>query len=648
MSENGPFQALGEKIDIGTMTVNNRIAMAGMATGFFTKEGFLTERAKNYYEARARGGAGMVIVEATCVDFPRGHSPYRPVIDSDAALSGLSELARSIKSYGAKVAIQLYHAGRIARHQVTGFEPVAPSPIPYPIAGVKQAVLPKELTVEEIAEIVDLFSLAAGRAKRAGFDGIEIHAAHAYLLAQFLSPSSNKRQDSYGGNAENRARILVEVLSAVRKSIGSDYPVWCRITGQEYGIDDALTLDDARVTARMVNDLVDAIHVSGWGYGRSSASLVYLPDIPGALLPLAAEIKKVVTVPVIAVGRIDPTLGAQAIEEGKADIIALGRSLIADPEVPNKILSGNLEDTRPCIACFHCSDITDTSSISIECAVNASAGKEGELQLRPVKEGKKIAVIGGGPAGMEAAYALAHRGHKVVLLEKESRLGGQLALGSVTPRKKAWVGPYLAFLENQVRKSRVDVKLNTEADPALIEALQPDVVVVATGAEPLVPDIPGVDMAHVVTAFDILAGRVEAGKRVVVVGGGSTGCETAEFLHEKGREVIIIEMQPELASDLGPRAKLRLQLIMESLPITYHTAKCTEIKKGGISVMTQDNKEHFVRADTVVLAVGTRQSNVVFQSLRARGFDTLLVGDAWHVGNVSGAVSGGMQIGYTL
>jgi 2,4-dienoyl-CoA reductase-like NADH-dependent reductase (Old Yellow Enzyme family)/thioredoxin reductase len=636
------FSKLFEPIAIGAMTVKNRMVVPAMGTGFPTPDGLITQQALDYYEARAKGGAGMVIVECACVDFPRGiHASRRLVIDNDATLPGLTALSGVIKKHGARAIMQLNHAGRMGKSRLTGIQPVAPSPIPAP-----QGEMPRELGVDEISGIVTLFAQAASRARKAGFDGVEVHAAHGYLLATFCSPCSNKRQDRYGGSVENRARMLVEVLTAIRKSVGDEYPLWCRINGQEYGAEDGLTLQDGQTVARMVNGLVDAVSVSVRGYGLSS--LVNYPDEPGAMLPLAAEIKKVVTVPVIAVGRLNPEVGEKAIVDGQADLIALGRQSIADPEVPNKILSGRLEDIRPCIACFYCSDVGLRLDSHIDCQVNAAVGKERECEIRPVRVARKVAVIGGGPAGLEASRVLALRGHKVVLFEKEAHLGGLLAVGAIPPYKQR-LKPLISYFETQLKKLDVDIRLNTEANLDLIVSLGADVVLMAAGSSPAIPRIPGIDGKNVFTAIDILTGKVEAGKTVVVIGGGSTGCETAEFLLEKGRETIVVEMLPGLALDAGANERLRLLNRITALPIAFLTnTRCSEIKADGITVSGKENTERFIKANTVVLALGVRPNNALFQELHARGIETHMAGDCWHPGMIARAVSDGSRLGYTL
>ncbi len=642
MDHKPDFSKLFEPIAIGSMTVKNRMVIPPMGTGFPTPDGLINQRTLDYYAARARGGAGMVIVETACVDFPRGiQAARRIVIDNDATLPGLTALASVIKKHGARAVLQLNHAGRMGNSRRNGIQPVAPSAIPAP-----PAETPRELGVDEIARIVTLFAQGATRAKKAGFDGIEVHAAHGYLLATFCSPFWNRRQDRYGGSPENRARMLIEVLTAIKGAIGNGFPLWCRINGREYGLQDGLSLENSQDIARRLEGLVDAFSVSAFGY--DSDPLVVMPDMPGALLPLAAEIKKVVSVPIIAVGRLNAEIGEKAVAGGQADLIALGRQSIADPEVPNKIACGRLEDIRPCIACFYCSDISAPHDSHILCQVNAELGNERECEIRPATVARKIAVIGGGPAGLEASRVLALRGHKVVLFEREDHLGGLVAVGAIPPHKER-LRPLIGYFATQLKKLNVDIRLGTEATPDLIARLGADAVVIATGSMSLIPRIPGVEGKNVCTAIDALTGKAQTGKTVVVIGGGSTGCETAEFLLQQGRETTVVEMLPGLAQDAGARERARLLNRIASLPISFITStRCTEIKADGIRVCGSDNAQRFIAADTVVLAVGVRPYNTLFQLLHARGIETHMAGDCWHPGIIAHAVRDGSRLGYTL
>lgn len=641
------FRRLFEPVRIGGMTVKNRIAMSPMGSGFATREGLITERTKAYYEARAKGGAGLVIVECTCVDFPRGiHAFHRLVIHNDGTIPGLTGLAEAIKKHGARAIIQLNHGGRMVKSSITGLQPIGPSAIPYPAASSRQGEIPRALAAEEIPEIVDLYVRAGARAKKAGFDGIEVHAGHGYLISEFLSPFSNKRQDSYGGPIENRARILIEVLKGIRKEVGEDYPLWCRINGQEYGVEGGLTLDDSKAIVKMIEGIVSAIHVTAWGYGKRA--LANYPETSGELLPLAEAMKSVFAKPVIAVGRMTPELGERAIEKGQADIIALGRELIADPELPQKASSGRLDEIRPCIGCFHCHDVGVLVDSAVQCAVNAAVGREDEYKIGRAPEMKTIAVVGGGPAAMEAARVLSLRGHKVILFEREVRLGGQLNLAAAPPHKDR-IEPLIAYLATELNRLGVEVRLSTEATIEKIKALMPDAVVLATGSTPIIPQIPGVNLAHVVTASDILAGRAEAGPKVVVVGAGSTGCETAEFLFEKGKEVTVVEMLPELASDMGFRDRVRLLTRIAGLPIRFLTnATCSEIQKTGVRIRTEQGEGRFIEADTVVLAVGSKRNDSLLSLLDAEGLKVYPVGDCGGGKKIADAIGAAFKLCRTL
>lgn len=642
MSARDAFSTLFQPAAIGSMMLKNRLVVPAMGTGFATPDGLVSQRMLDYYEARAAGGAGLVIVECACVDFPRGiHASSRLVIDNGATEPGLSALSAAIKKHGAKAAIQLNHAGRMAKPRVTGMQPVAPSPGADPDGGA-----PRELSVEEILRVVALFARAAERARACGFDGVELHAAHRYLIAQFCSPSTNRRSDAYGGTIENRARFLVQVLRAIRSAVGEEYPVWCRINAAEYGIEDGLTLDDGREIASIVDGLVDAVSVSVFGYGASS--LANYPDDPGALVPLAAEIKRVVRVPVIAVGRLNAELGETAINEGHADLIALGRQSIADPDWASKLRGGEVEQIRPCIACFYCADAGLRMDSHVRCQVNAAVGRETECEIADAAVARKIAVVGGGPAGLEASRVLALRGHQVVLFEKEPRLGGLLNVGSAPPHK-ARLKPLVAYFENQMATLGVDVRLGTEANMDRIAEAGADAVIIATGSTPWIPPIRGVEGANVVTAADVLSGKAKAAKTVLVIGGGSTGCETAEFLFESGCDTTVIEMKPLLAGDAGANDRTRLLNRICALPIVFLTnAECRAITANGVVVRDANHGEKFIPGQTVVLALGMKPENRLFQELHSSGIETHMAGDCWHPGVIANAIADGSRLGRIL
>jgi len=632
------FKRLFEPGWIGQMELKNRIVKPPMGTNYASEEGYISQRMKDYYEQTARGGAGLVIVEATCIDSPVGRGlVYQLVIDDDKYIPGLSELARCIHQNGAKAAIQLHHAGREAVSRVTGLQPVAPSAIKTP-----WGELPRELTIEEIRSIVACFAKAAGRAKRSGFDGVEIHAAHGYLIAQFLSLSSNKREDDYGGSLKNRARILLEILHAVKEPVGQGYPVWGRINGTEYGIEGGFTLSDAREVARMCQDNgADAIHVSTYGYGAQAIAIT--PDSPGALIPLALGVKQAISLPVIAVGRITPELGEEILNNKSADFIAMGRALVADPDLPRKVQSGGLADIRPCIGCLECFNSILFKDELMTCSVNAAIGGGEEYRVKPVGQSKRVCVIGGGTAGMETARVAALRGHRVVLYEKGHRLGGQL-LAACKPPRKGRLKSLIDYLSNQIERLGVKVELGKEATPRLVQATEPEVVVLATGITPLVPEVSGLSKLNVVTAEEVLLDKVEIGDKVVIIGGGMVGCETAEFLADKGKKVTIVEMTKRVASEMVPykRSHLLNSLRAKGVGI-FRGVKGEEVTDKGFII--KDGERQVIEADTVVLAAGAKPDVELFNLLGGKVPYLYRVGDCVEPHRILEAINDGFRIG---
>jgi 2,4-dienoyl-CoA reductase-like NADH-dependent reductase (Old Yellow Enzyme family)/thioredoxin reductase len=625
------FVKLFQPVSIGQMSIRNRLVMPPMGTNYATLDGYVTQRSKDYYEARARGGVGLIIVEVTCVDSPVGKTIIRQLaIDDDKFIPGLRELAQTIQRHGAKAAVQLHHAGRAAKMSFTRMQPVAPSAIPDPGGYLSGGgYLPRELTPSEIAQVVARFAAGAERTKRAGFDGVEIHAAHHYLISQFLSSASNKRQAPYGGELRNRARLLLEVIGAIREAVGKSYPVWCRLNGMEYGIKDGITLEETLEIARLAQEAgVDAIHVSAWPIPVYRFPAMAEP--PGNMVHLAEAVKKVVTVPVIAVGKITPEVGERVLQEGKADLIAMGKALIADPELPNKLASGRLEDIIPCIGCIYCHDTLrdfGTEDGYLCCAVNTMTGREREYAITAARKTKRVLVVGGGPAGMEAARVARLRGHAVMLYEKGRRLGGQLLLARVPPHKDG-IDVLINYLAGQVTKLGVNVELGKEVTPQLVEELKPDAVILATGARPLIPEIPGIDRENVVLAEEALAGNARVGDRVVVIGGGLVGCETAEFLVAKAKVVTIVEMLPELAKGVGMDTRRLLLERLAAKGVSMLTGvRCKRVTDRGLTIITGEGKTHTLPVDTIVLAAGAKPNQELFPPLRSMVSEIYLVGD---------------------
>ncbi len=635
---------LWEPFRIGRMELRNRVVMPPMVTCYASDDGYITERTKNYYEARARNGVALIIVEATYIHRRGWAFPNQLGISDDKFIPGMSGLAQAVHRHGAKIAIQLHHGGREGNSKLNGMQPVAPSPLPG-LAGE----IPEELTTGEIAKIVTFFAEAARRAQKAGFDGVELHGAHGYLIDQFLSPASNKRQDSYGGDLRNRARFLVEVTQAVKTAVGVDYPVWVRMDGKEYGVEEGITLEDAQETARMAQSAgVDAIHVSAWG-PQAPQNLTNATFTPAVLEELTAGIKKVVTVPVIAVGKITPEAGERILEEGKADLIAIGKALLADPEFPSKVASGRLEDIAPCIGCMECrDDLRNPEVVGIRCQVNAALGREEESKIVPAEKPRKVLVVGGGPAGMETARVATLRGHRVTLWEKESGLGGQLISAAIPPHKDR-IATLTKYLQTQMKKLDVKVELNKEATAAMIEEFKPEVVILATGIIPLTPEIPGMDKAHVVQAGDVMEGKVEVGDRVVVIGGEMVGCETAEFLVEKGKKVTVTRRSPEMA--LGVGRSLRaffLGRLSEKGVTLLPEIKYNEVTSEGLVVTTREGEKKTIEADTIVLAAGSIPDQKLYQDIKDRVAEVHCIGDCVAPRKIREAITEGYRIGLEI
>jgi 2,4-dienoyl-CoA reductase-like NADH-dependent reductase (Old Yellow Enzyme family)/thioredoxin reductase len=623
--------------------LKNRLVCPPMVRNYGTERGFVTQRSIDHYQTIAKGGVGLIIVEATCVDAPRGRGwDYGLVLDDDAFIEGFAKLADAIHPHGSKVAVQLHHAGSGTDIRTTHMPQFGPTGGPSFV---------QELTLEGIAEVVRKFAKAAGRAKKAGLDGVEIHMAHKYLIAQFLSSATNRRQDFYGGSPENRAKFALEVLKAVRESVGRDFPVWCRINGQELGIENGITVEEAQALAvRLEKAGADALHVSASGAGKY---LGYnggvMCDPPGNLVPLAASIKQVVHIPVIAVGKLNLQLAEEVLRDGKADLVALGRSLLADPDLPIKAQQGRYEDIRPCIWCRTCGDVFLYKKRSgIRCQVNAALGYEGEYPVTEAVRRKKVLVIGGGPSGMEAARVAALRGHKVTLYEKNERLGGNLVLAAFAPHKDP-IRLFAEYLENQVRKLGVEVVTGREVTIEVVASLRPDAAVMATGSTPLTPGIKGIDSQNVFSALDVLRGKIGVGKRVVIIGGGMVGSEVADFLSERGHQVTVVELLDQIAGDIGIRMRARLLDRLEEKGVVLMTStRCLEIS--GREVLVLDSRMERLRldCDTIVVAAGAAPNRDLWQAILELVPEAYLIGDCLEPHQILEAVADGFRIGSTV
>ncbi|HPU77588.1 MAG TPA: FAD-dependent oxidoreductase [Thermosynergistes sp.] len=630
---------------IGRIETSNRLVVPAMVANYCTDDGRATERFIAYHEAKAKGGWGLIITEDYAVD-PRGKGfPNIPGLWEDAQIDGHAALTKRVHNWRGKIFAQIYHAGRQTNHNIIGTQPVAPSPIACP---VNQEV-PHELTVDEIKELVEKFGDCALRAKKAGFDGVEVHGAHGYLIAQFLSPYSNKRADEYGGSFINRTRFAREIIANIRSKVGRDFPVIFRISGDEL-VPGGRNIEDTKAIAMMLEEAgVDAIHVSAGVYGSIEAVVPPAAVPHGWITDFAAQVKRVVSIPVITVGRInDPFLAESILSSGKADFVAMGRASLADPEFPNKAAAGMLEDINYCIGCLQACIGNLFKNEPIGCLVNPLTGRETELAVKPAETRKKVFVAGGGIAGMEAAIVAAQRGHEVHLFEKTDRLGGEFILASIPPNKGE-LDAFIVWQKRQLAKFGVQVHLNMELTPEAVETEKPDAVIVATGGSPIIPNIPGTDKPHVVTAFDALSGKTTVGHRVIVIGGGMVGTETADHFANHGKEVTIVEMLPEIATDEEAAVRLFLMRDLEKNKVKiYVNSPVKEITDDGVIVTREGREEKIGPADTIILAIGAKSVNELENELSGKVERLIVVGDALKPRKALEAVEEGYKAGLTL
>ncbi len=636
----------------GSLRLENRFVVPPMATNLATEDGMVSQALIDYWTARAKGGWGLLIVEFTAID-PCGRvGPCHPVLWEDKYIKGLAQLTATVHKHGAKIAIQLSHTGRqTTRAVLEGAQPVAPSPIPCPL----DREMPRELTSAEIYKIIEKFGDAALRARKAGFDAVEIHGAHGYLIAQFMSTYSNKRTDGFGGSLHNRMKFPLEIIRNIQHKVGFDFPLLFRISGEER-VPGGRNIEETCVIARMLEkEGIDIIDVS---VGVSASSEYIIPPAavaPGFVLPYSQEVKKAVSVPVIAVGRINnPLLAEHAILSGKADLIAWGRSSLADPELPLKAATGQLDDICPCIACLQgCTrsfPLPDKplSKLGITCLVNPFCGREGELQIRPVARAKKIVVVGGGPAGLEVAWISAARGHQVILYEKEPVLGGQFRIAAIPPFKQD-IARAIQYFVHMCRKYGVHFKLGREATVDSIAEEKPDAVIIASGSTPLIPNIPGVYRGEVTTAWEILEGRKQAGKKVLVIGGGQVGCEVSDFLGEHLHSVTIIEMQPEIAIDIPPSVGYFLKQRLEEYGVQVYTENTVmEFVEGGVVAASPKGSSRIDGFDTVVLAMGTKSEKGLKDRLEGKIRELFVIGDSVEPRKAMDAIEEGARVALSI
>lgn len=626
-------------IEINGMIVKNRMVMPPMGTNFANQDHSVSDKQKKYYEARAKGGVGMINLEYSAVDPGGLAAPFQLGIYDDKHIPGLSELARIAHEHGVKMGIEIHHGGRQCPAELCG-QPVAPSPI----AGVTGEV-PKELTKEEINKIIIAFAQAAARAKRAGLDFVNLHGAHGYLISQFMSPYYNKRTDEYGATLEGFLRFPLEVLRAVRNEVGPDYPVLFRMNGEEHVEGGRSLKDSVRMAKRLAEEGVNAIDVSG-GLIESAPWIIPTQSMtPGVHIPAATAIKVAVDIPVIVAGKIHiPELAEEIIETGKVDMVAFGRALIADPEFPNKIVSGRQHEVRKCLYCIqHCLDIP------AGCTQNPEMGHEMEYECKDCKVAKDVMIVGGGPAGMEAARVASMRGHRVKLYEKTRKLGGQMTIATVPPYKDA-LNSVVDYRIESLEKLGVQVQLGKEVSVEDIKHINPEVVILATGGEPIEPNIEGVKRDSVVQAWNVLDGSANVGKNVLVIGGGSVGCETALFLADRGKKVTVVEMLEEVASDMAILPRIGFVERLDASVTVMTATRLLKVGDGEVVVEDQGEVKTLGGFDSVVLALGTRAKNDLAEALTEAvpGIEVHVIGDAKKPRTLWEAIGEGTAVGHSL
>lgn len=639
------YEKLFEPIKIGNLELKNRLIVPAMSTLTATTEGASTEQFIAYHERKAQGGWGLVITEYFGIAPNVGFFPRMLGIWNDELIESHRKLTDRVHAAGGKIAAQISHSGRETFIGNSDENLVAPSPFK-DVSGEKK---PRELTVDEIHKIVELYGDTALNLKKAGFDAIEIYAAHGYLISEFLSRYANKRTDEYGGTLENRCRFLMEIVANIRKKVGDDYPILTRISTVEY-MPGGLSMGETRVIAMKLEQAgVDAIDCSQ-GIFTNSYNIVEPSSLPHAVfVDNSEEIKKVVNIPVITAGRInEANLALSVLEAGKADIIGMGRASLADPDFPKKVQEGRLDDIRHCIGCIQGCIGENMRASNCHCLVNPLIDREYELKVTEAEVKKNVFIAGGGVTGCEAAIVAAERGHKVTIFEKDDRLGGQWHIAALPPNKTE----FLTFVQWQTKRLKdlgATIHYNTELTIEIVKEAKPDEVIIATGSKPFIPPIKGVDKANVFQANDVLLQNCNPGKNVVVAGGGSVGVETAEYLAVYGSNVTIVEMREDILIGCERETALMLRKAIKEYGMNVYTnAKVCEIGDDTVKLERKGKEIILEEVDTVVIAAGSKPFNVLQEPIEALGIKTRVIGDSLEVRNGLKDIYEGFMAGYEV
>ena len=619
------FPTMFSPVQIGTVTVPNRFVVPPMGNNLANTDGTLSDRSLSYYQARAKGGFGLITIESTVVYREAKGGPRKPCLFSDDTVENFRRVADACHAYGAKVSIQLQHAGPEGNSALTGYPLKAASAMPAS-AGRE---IPEAVSNEEVYRIIECYGDAARRAQQAGIDMVEVHCAHGYLVSTFISQRTNNRTDEFGGCFVNRMRLPRLIIENIRRKTGGNLPILCRINACDEVEGGQSVQDAAAVAAYLEQECgVDALHVTRAVHLHDEC--MWAPGVThgGFNADLVTEIKRAVSVPVIAVGRFtEPQYAELLVKQGRADLIAFGRQSIADPELPAKARNGQLETLSPCIGCLLGCVPNMFAGKPITCAVNPCVGREYELS--PAPEKKRVTVVGGGPGGLYAAWACAVRGHQVTLVEKSNELGGNFRIAAY-PTGKGQLTEAIRSMIVKCQLAGVDLRCGVEADEMLLRSLAPDAIILATGSTPLILPIPGLSDCGYVTAQDMLDGKAQMGKRILVVGGGMVGCEAAEYLAERGHQVAVIEMKDVIAADVTPEnRRYMFENFEENHVLLRPGAKVTQFYTDGVDYALADGTAGSLRGyDNIVLAMGSRSNTALKETAEKVAGQVLVIGEA--------------------